>query len=522
MNSNYVLAMYDIRGKQEFIFRTNRLKEIVGGSCIIRDCFVDYLYPAAESVNNNNKGIYHENTQFLVNDFEKHINEGYIGEVVYDGGGNFLVLFKDEDIFKDVTYAFTKKVYQEIGTLRILGTYVKIKDFKDFKGDRRKLYEKHRKNENMESNMVPCATLPIVQVDTRSSQPLVDKKFIGGKIKEKVSREILKKYDKFEEEKQKESSNMGTKFLDYLVTKKGEESMLAIIYIDGNNMGAKVQECCEEKTSYEECIAALREFSMDIQRIYIDERLQDIDKWLEERYKNQDNNTQNKKNVHRLLISGGEKNRRLVLGAGDEINLICNARDAFEIVKLYLDGLEEEKVGASSCAGISIFHSHAPYADAYRIAEECCESGKQEMKKCEVNNASLVDFHYCQGAIGTSLEDIREHECETDSSRPWIVNITSSEKEKMPGRVCVSDEIEKMKDYLNVFGRSNIKGLMGAAKSSEAELMLEMKRMVAHMDKGLKEKHRDVLEYVNKMNAKKLRKLVFDMVTVYDLWFKED
>ena len=92
----------------------------------------------------------------------------------------------------------------------------------------------------------------------------------------------------------------------------------------------------------------------------------------------------------------------------------------------------------------------------------------------------------------------------------------------MPGRVCVSDEIEKMKDYLNVFGRSNIKGLMGAAKSSEAELMLEMKRMVAHMDKGLKEKHRDVLEYVNKMNAKKLRKLVFDMVTVYDLWFKED
>ena len=125
MNSNYVLAMYDIRGKQEFIFRTNRLKEIVGGSCIIRDCFVDYLYPAAESVNNNNKGIYHENTQFLVNDFEKHINEGYIGEVVYDGGGNFLVLFKDEDIFKDIP--LLQKLSKPIGVVidKINSVFVK-------------------------------------------------------------------------------------------------------------------------------------------------------------------------------------------------------------------------------------------------------------------------------------------------------------------------------------------------------------------------------------------------------------
>ena len=43
-----VLAMYDIRGKQDFIFRTNKLQEIVGGSWIIRDLYKDYLYPAAK------------------------------------------------------------------------------------------------------------------------------------------------------------------------------------------------------------------------------------------------------------------------------------------------------------------------------------------------------------------------------------------------------------------------------------------------------------------------------------------
>ncbi|MBO6206364.1 MAG: hypothetical protein J6O73_05435 [Lachnospiraceae bacterium] len=46
-HNKYVLAMYDIRGKQEFIFRTNKLKEIAGGSAVIRDLYKDYLYPAS-------------------------------------------------------------------------------------------------------------------------------------------------------------------------------------------------------------------------------------------------------------------------------------------------------------------------------------------------------------------------------------------------------------------------------------------------------------------------------------------
>ena len=83
----YVLAMYDVRGKQEFIFKTNKIKEIIGGSAIIRDVFADYLYCAAESVSENNKGIYsykkeNGNTAFTQENWEKHLSEGYIGEVI--------------------------------------------------------------------------------------------------------------------------------------------------------------------------------------------------------------------------------------------------------------------------------------------------------------------------------------------------------------------------------------------------------------------------------------------------------
>lgn len=47
MENKYVLAMYDIRGKQEFIYRSGKIKEIMGASWIIRDLFKDYLYDAA-------------------------------------------------------------------------------------------------------------------------------------------------------------------------------------------------------------------------------------------------------------------------------------------------------------------------------------------------------------------------------------------------------------------------------------------------------------------------------------------
>ena len=90
---SYMLAMYDIRGKQEFIFRTNKLKEIAGGSMIIRDCFRDYLFPAALEIKEGSKGIFtykdkkgnhKDNCEFTEAGFIEHIKQGYVGEVVYD------------------------------------------------------------------------------------------------------------------------------------------------------------------------------------------------------------------------------------------------------------------------------------------------------------------------------------------------------------------------------------------------------------------------------------------------------
>lgn len=497
---NYVLAMYDIRGKQEFIFRSNHIKEIVGGSAIIRDCFESYLYPSAEDI--CKKGIFHNREiPFTIEGFQKHMQEGYLGELVYDGGGNFLLLMKDKETFRKVTYHFTKKIMEDTSTLKVLGTYIENVDFSNYPKDSSRLYAKHRIQEAQESSVPPYGSLPIVQVDYATSMPLTHKIKWAQQRELKVSKESKAKYDKYNEEIKNKNEEIGETVLDNIVTKRGEESLLAVVYIDGNSMGKKVENCFNEEKnkSYEYCVKKLRELSAEIQKIYIDDRKKDIDNLLQKKYQD-------------------KIKRRLVVYAGDEINFICNARDAYDIVKNYLEKLPE---GHSSCAGIAIFHSHAPYSDAYRIAEECCESGKEKMRDNEIEEISFMDFHYCQGAIGTSLKNIRKEECGDIISKPWVVHVSENDKDKEKAKEFINIEVvEKVQKFLNQIGRSNVKGLAEFALKNTVEFELELRRIYAHMDT---EKRKEVnWDDINQLNSDKKRKLIYDMVIMYDLWFEKE
>lgn len=520
-DNDYILAMYDIRGKQDFIYKSSKIKEIVGGSYIIRDCFDDCLFPAAEEC--SEKGIFsyrrknsrEDSDDFTVENFEKRLQEGYIGEVIYDGGGNFFVLYKDVRIYREVNRRFYHNLLENTYSLRVLTTYIDNVNFENYRKDQKKLYAKHRRREQRESMISPVNTLPIVQTDYRTSLPLAELQYIGdGRAgrEEKVSLESKKKYEKYsqiENNGKEDRQIQGSRLLDELVTKKGEESLLAVIYIDGNNMGAQVEKCLNnlkkddgtEDKSYEASVKALRNFSAEIQKHYITDRIRDVDALLSE-----------KKNGK----------RRFVIYAGDEVTFICNARNAYDVAVEYLTKLaeaSEEDLPRTSCAGIAVFHSHAPFPEAYRIAEECCESGKRLMKEEKIEHASLIDFHYCQGAFGTSLEEIRKEEETEDSSRPWFVNCTGGQHkagkaELIDGKYVSCEIVQMMQEMLNRAGRSNIKNLALSAKKSAADFKSELERICAHqLDKEID------FSLGGLLNDEMQRKLIYDMVIVYDIWF---
>ena len=555
---DYVLCMYDIRGKQEFIYKSSKLKEIVGASLIIRDLFKDYLYDAAkvyrDCINEEFKGSdavfrYDPNEdklkKFSFKEFEERMNGNqYIGEIVYDGGGNFLMLYKNEEAMKKTTEIFTKKILKEIGTLRVVATYIgniiednyHSDDSKNL-GDYERLYQKHRFRESTALYTQPYGSLPIVQTSPVSSMPLTymydhAPKDISASEKSyfKCSTETNAKLKKYWEEAKNHGDEMGETILDNIVAEtKGEDSMLAIFYIDGNAMGAKVQACLHGKKNYDDCVNLLREFSKKIQKTFIDDRKKDMLK--------EDKKQSSDKKRYRS---------RILIGAGDEMTIICRADESYEIIKEYLSKIPSPY---SSCAGAAIFHSHTPFADAYRIAEQCCEDTcKNYMKENGLTLANLMDFEYCQGGIGFKLSDIRKENGDDDNSRPWLVESNIEEKtsyhykpvknknlppwekgkateeadnkkiiEKLKGdNLLTLGDVEDFHTKLSLLGRSNIKGLAIPVSLSESALRTELRRIIAHMSKDKKEimgfkSDIESVEYF--INNKKLLK---DLVRMYD------
>lgn len=608
--NNYVLAMYDVRAKQKFIYRSQHLKEIIGGSAIIRDVFDDHLYDAAIEVRNEwyprhegdakSPAIYNYQgaeakkdpdrkvqiikvpekdqqditvAEFSHEAFVRRVGESnpqetdedkvqpqYIGEVVYNGGGNFLVLYKNAEICREVTARFTREVLRATGTLKVICTYIEGVDWEhyvsdkahQFEGDQQRLYRRHRYTESQETPTAPWGTLPIVQVDYLTSMPLT--KFHDEAKERKVSTESYAKYDQYVKERNKAEEELkkaaehhqdsaGTnqedqaelgqthlripnqKILDRLVTEKGEESLLAVIYIDGNNMGAKVQDLNADCLDYDHAVTNLRIFSAEIQRIFIDGRLKGIDNATRDTVGKEDDD---------------EGTLRLVVGSGDEITIITNARAALTVAIQYLQKVSKDQtskgVSMSSCAGISIFHSHTPFADAYRIAEECCETGKRYMKEraatsSDVNSRKawedvcMLDFHYNQGAIGVSLDDIRETEETKDISIPWI--ITDIDRDYVQDKDVTYTEVLQMQQILNLFGRGNTKGLLQAARAGQSALTMEVARIRAHMKKQLADQlgaspYRGLLYETDGLTIReKARHLMIQMIPVYDIWFNK-
>lgn len=555
---DYVLCMYDIRGKQEFIYKSSKLKEIVGASLIIRDLFKDYLYDAAkvyrDCINEEFKGSdavfrYDPNedklNKFSFKEFEDRMNGNqYIGEIVYDGGGNFLMLYKNEEAMKKTTEIFTKNILKEIGTLKVVATYIgNIRednyhsDDSKNPGDYERLYQKHRFRESTALYTQPYGSLPIVQTSPVSSMPLTymydhAPKDISasGKSYFKCSAETNAKLKKYWEEAGKHGDEMGETILDNIVAEtKGEDSMLAIFYIDGNAMGAKVQACLQGKKNYDDCVNLLREFSKKIQKTFIDDRKKDM-------LKEDEKQSSDKKRFR----------SRILIGAGDEMTIICRADESYEIIKEYLSKIPSPY---SSCAGAAIFHSHTPFSDAYRIAEQCCEDTcKNYMKENGLTLANLMDFEYCQGGIGFKLSDIRKENGDNDNSRPWLVesnveektsyhykpvknkNLPPWEKGKATEEADNKKIIEKLKEdnlltlgdvedfhtRLSLLGRSNIKGLAIPVSLSESALRTELRRIIAHMSKDKKESmgfKSDIESVEYFINNKKLLK---DLVRMYD------
>ena len=446
-NEPYI-AMYDLRGIQDYIFKTNYVKEIVGASYLVDSIIIDGVREYIESLEPS------EQSQYLL-DWENDDatafldNRKILMQVMFIGGGNSYVLFRNAEICHKVNRYLGKFVLEHTYSLNLAVAMCKITD--SYANDYQKINEEMRRIKAKISNAKPVGALPFMDRDSITGFPLSQKRKEYG-IEKAYCTEAALKRDAFLkresdfEKTQGESSN-ADKIFDNMVTEKGDNSSLAICHIDGNSMGIHIRECMQEVVSYEEAITTMRQLSIDIASIFR-KTFDEMCLYMDE--------------LSRKIKPGVRLYRELVV-AGDDITFICNASLARRAVEFFLRRIVDKEYTA--CAGIAYFNSHFPFSDAYQVAEACCSSAKSCAKLPQHRGANgmigcYMDFQICTNVRAADLKSYRDKhylaEGEYIISRPYYVSSVADRKELKELNVKnEKHDIQHLKIWLERFADEN-------------------------------------------------------------------
>lgn len=453
--SKFTLTLLDTAGIQNYIFASNRLQENIGASELVYRATTLWAFEALEDIVGNAHNI--ENPDSLQWDYKKNAaieaETALMAEVIQAAGGNTLIMFRD-DSNAPKEQRFSRQFVQKL-TLRLLkdapGLTVLAwhKDDFDFSAHRlpaaRKKLEadmrEHKQTRLVSSPTLGlgvtamCESTGLAAVRTPVGRQLLGNEnfplLVPGQDKKEdeqsrlISRETTFKLAARDLANRRLRHVLGTvgqwydfpSDIDYLGRIEGEESYVAVVHADGNNMGKHVGDVVGRLNPAEppeiynrNYILSMRQFSQNLEkasRAALVEIVEAIVRDTDE---------------EKLLVAGKipvvlVKNYRylpfrpLVFG-GDDVTFLCNGQLGVELATRYLDAFHRhteanDLSGFYASAGISIVKMHYPFSRAYKLSEELAGSAKSLTRK---DDCSALDWHFAQSGLSGSLKVIRERE----------------------------------------------------------------------------------------------------------------
>ena len=498
-----VFCIYDFRAKQQYIFRTNSVRESIGASALITwayDGFIrrlvgnewkirtDYDFKGDMYINKAEVD-FPDNPQDEVH-WKAADGDMLAGRVIYIGGGSLYMMWRNRTIAiranQELCLLLREKTY---GLSAVCG----MADVgENYETDFRAAETDYNYVKGNAPAFVPAAMLPFTKVDRKTTLPVTQYKKLAEKEEYTyLSEESWLKHQKYKERYDHNQPLFGeTTNFDDMVTEKGHESLLAVIHIDGNNMGKHVKEAMENRGSYSDAVREIRSFSNSIQDCYVTKPLAMIREKIPE-------------------MPAGQNQFRTIIAGGDDLTLVCNARIALEVVRLYFEALDQTNQGLqgdqrhSACAGICVFHSHFPFSRAYELAEECCANAKRKNRKLGGNHM-MIDFQHCFGGTAGDLDAIRKNDVPEKMRRPYCYGKPETGNGET---VCSLADFQEAGALFAGLGRSNVKYLAELNLRNEDLMKIELERLKALKKISIPD-----------------NKLIFlhDVAQMYDLWFGKE
>lgn len=479
----YQAILFDTRSIQKYIFSSNRLKANIGASHLVDRVFDDVLLPTVRGelgVDALDDTSWEQPEMIDWTDMRTAARVGYIG------GGNALLLFRTETVhetLRSIVSVFTKKLLEKapglrtgaaIGTmtLRADGSYAGASDYSDAPNDLTRLIHKLK---DFQNTVIPTVNVPYTGLTLVCSEsgetanvwmrdekePNGDKasddvasvpanvrmrdekapngRFYAWEVAEKlrvampqdgkpaaVQTALMEKLQSFLPPKERENFRKNYAFpmkFDQL-GQQTPKNDIAVVHIDGNNMGKKFQECKTLTTRIQRSLA-IRDTTIAAFAALVQDIVAHI-----ERYKD-------------TLVLGTDQKRTLlpirplVLG-GDDMTFVCAAKVAVEFASFVMRHLvhddTEGRTPIDSCAGITIMNTSYPFFRGYQMAEELCAVAKKRMRESKEASCWL-DFAILHGDRASTLAQFRAQEytgvCGDLHFGPYRVDADAGEMESL-------------------------------------------------------------------------------------------
>lgn len=319
------------------------------------------------------------------------------------------------------------------------------------------------------------------------------------------------------------------------------KSYMAVIVIDGNKMGWRIKDFCENfAKQYETQPDQLQQINLEYKKGFaamsriLDVRYRSAVKTaIRKVYDNLENI------ISEEIVSSREDTRQVLplrplIISGDDICLVCDARISIPFTEWILEeiespseklntdrwesGLKEETRSLISrltgnmhaCAGIAMVKSHYPFFRAHELAEELCSNAKAVLpakgSQGEDGDESVMDFHIVQGEIEGSLREIRRNKYNYGSNtltcKPFYLHGNSpSGRENEKIRLNSMPEFkERFKFFEDIKrGRGVLKEYREALTGGESKVkeFLKQKKLESNKYKFKPEVDFDVIEMLD-------------------------
>ena len=315
---------------------------------------------------------------------------------------------------------------------------------------------------------------------------------------------------------------------DEYAYKSVKDNFLAVVHVDGNAMGTRVQNIYKSEDDFDKLKVKLRNFSESIQSQFeeaFSEMTQEVYRVYGDKLRLGSDRDPSERGLRILPV-------RPVVLAGDDVCFVTAGNIGLECARIFLEKLstkvnKEDGKRYSACAGVAIVHRKYPFHMAYNMSEHLCGSAKKSGVELDVSGKySLIDWHIEYGQLKEKLSEIREAYITDDGAdmvlRPLVVINPDNERVEKEltydyfKQTCLS--FQKNNDNIS---RSKLKELRNAIKQGEIETEYYIKKnMMKNMMKNITGKDGVLFREIARSRAKDAvsvrHSLIFDAVEAMD------